>query len=54
MQVLAALTIGLVVWLVAWSFGIKSFDAFLVPVALVVGAASARIVTPFIKQQLGR
>ena len=29
MAVLVALTIGLVWWITAWAFGIKSFDAFL-------------------------
>ena len=54
MSVLVALTVGLVIWIAAWSFGIKAFDAFLIPVALVVAAATARIVSPFVNQLMGR
>jgi hypothetical protein len=54
MSVLVALTVGLVFWITAWSFGMKSFDAFLVPAGLVVGAAAIRIVMPFVNQLLGR
>jgi hypothetical protein len=52
--VLVALTVGLVFWISAWSFGIKSFDAFMVTVALVVAAATARIVAPLVAQLTGR
>ena len=54
MSVLVALTVGLVFWIAAWSFGIKSFDAFLATAALVVGAAAVRISAPFVRQLLGR
>ena len=54
MSVLVALTVGLVIWIVAWAFGIKAFDAFLVTVFLVVAAAAARLVRPFIKQLMRR
>ena len=54
MGVLVALTVGLVFWISAWAFGIKAFDAFLVTVLLVVSAAAIRIVSPFVKQLLGR
>jgi hypothetical protein len=53
-SVLVALTVGLVFWVVAWSFGIKAFDAFLVTVALVMVAAAVRLITPFVNQLLGR
>jgi hypothetical protein len=52
--VLVALTVGLVWWIAAWAFGIKAFDAFLLTVALVVGAAAYVIVKPFLDQLLGR
>jgi hypothetical protein len=52
--VLVALTVGLVFWIVAWAFGIKAFDAFLVTVALTLGAATARIAAPYVNQFLGR
>jgi hypothetical protein len=54
MSVLVALTVGLVWWITAWAFGIKAFDAFLLTAALVVGAAAARIVKPFLDQMLRR
>jgi hypothetical protein len=52
--VLIALTVGLVWWISAWAFDIKAFDAFLLTVALVVGAAAYTIVKPFLDQMLGR
>ena len=54
MGVLVALTVGLIFWITAWSFGIKAFDAFLVTLALVVGAAAVRLFRPFLEQFLGR
>jgi hypothetical protein len=54
LAILIALTVGLVFWIAAWSFGIKAFDAFMVTALLVVVAAAARALTPFVKQLLGR
>ena len=54
MAVLVALAVGLVFWITAWAFGIKAFDAFLVTVLLVVSAAAARLLSPFLKQLLRR
>jgi hypothetical protein len=54
MAVLVALTVGLVWWICAWALGVKAFDAFLVTVALVVGAAAFQMVKPFLDQALGR
>lgn len=54
MQVLVALTVGLVFWLVAWSFGVHAFAGFLVTVAIVVGAAVWQIYGPAIREQLGK
>lgn len=52
MQILVALTVGLIFWVVAWTFGIKAIDAFLVTIALVLGAAVARMATPFVRELL--
>src|SRR2546421_164503 len=41
MQVLVALTVGLVTWIVLWALGVKAFDAFLITLLLVVSAAAA-------------
>jgi hypothetical protein len=54
LSVLVALTVGLVFWIAAWSFGIKAFDAFMVTALLVVLAAAGKAITPFVKQLLGR
>ncbi len=54
MTVLVTLTVGLVWWIVAWSFGIKAFDAFLVTVLMVVTAAAVVIMKPLLEQTLGR
>jgi hypothetical protein len=50
MMVLVALTVGLVIWIVAWSFGIKAFDAFLVTALLTFSAAGVRIALPFVER----
>jgi membrane protein implicated in regulation of membrane protease activity len=52
--VLVTLTVGLVWWVVAWSFGIKAFDAFLVTMFLVVSAAAYVLIKPFLDRLLGR
>jgi hypothetical protein len=54
MAVLVALTVGLVWWITAWAFGIKSFDAFLLTALLVVSAAAFQMTKPFLDQLLGR
>jgi hypothetical protein len=52
MQVLVALTVGLVAWIVLWALGAKPFDAFLIPIFLVVIAATMRIAQPYINKLL--
>ena len=52
MIVLVALTVGLVVWIVAWAFGIKAFDAFLFTALITAVAAAVQIVLPFVRQVL--
>jgi hypothetical protein len=39
---------GLVVWIVLWAIGVKSFDAFLITAAMVLVAATARVFAPFL------
>jgi hypothetical protein len=43
-----SLIAGLVVWVVLWALGIKSFDAFLITVLIVLVAASGRILSIFL------
>jgi hypothetical protein len=50
--VLVTLTVGLVVWLVAWAFGIKAFDAFLFTALISFLAAAVQIVLPYVHRML--
>ena len=52
MIVLVALTVGLVFWIVAWSFGIKAFDAFLFTAFITVSAAGVQIAQPYVEKIL--
>ena len=52
MQVIVALTVGLVIWIVLWSLGAKSFDAFMITALLVVSAAAARLIEPYVRERL--
>lgn len=54
MITLVALTVGLVIWIVLWSIGVKSFDAFLVTIAIVLPAAAWQIFGPGLKKMLGQ
>ena len=49
---LVALTVGLVLWLIMWSLGVKSFDAFMVTILLTVIAATVRTLMPFVNRIL--
>ena len=48
MGILLTTIAGLVVWIVLWSIGVKSFDAFMITVLMVVIAATAHMVAPFL------
>jgi uncharacterized membrane protein len=52
--VLVTLTVGLIWWIVAWSFDIKALDAFLLTLLMVVMAAAYTISKPFIDRLRGR
>ena len=39
---------GLVLWIVLWAVDVKSFDAFLLTLLMVIIAATMRIVTPYL------
>jgi hypothetical protein len=54
MIILVALTVGMVWWIAAWAFGIKSVDAFLLTAAMVVGAAAIVLLRPFVDRMRGR
>ena len=44
---------GLVVWIVLWAVGVKSFDAFLITIAMILVAATARVFAPFLPGNRG-
>jgi hypothetical protein len=50
MIVLVTLTVGLVIWVTAWAFGIKAFDAFLFTAIIAFVAAAVQIALPFVRQ----
>jgi hypothetical protein len=52
--VLVSLTVGLCIWIAAWSLGIKAFDAFLLLVLIVLPAAAWQIYGPYIKKMMGQ
>jgi hypothetical protein len=39
---------GLVIWIVLWAIGVKSFDAFLITFILVLLAATVKLATPYL------
>ena len=44
---------GLVVWIVLWSIGVKSFDAFMITILMIVIAATARVFAPMLARNRG-
>jgi hypothetical protein len=44
---------GLVVWIVLWAIGVKSFDAFLITILMVLIALTARVFAPFLPGNRG-
>jgi hypothetical protein len=45
---LLTLIAGLVLWVVLWAIGAKAFDALMLTLFLLVCAAAARIIAPFL------
>ena len=46
MGVILTLIAGLVVWIVLWAIGVKSFDAFLITIVMLIVAAAAHLIWP--------
>jgi hypothetical protein len=44
MGLFLTLIAGLVIWIIGWAIGIKSFDAFLITLVLMIMAAAAHFV----------
>jgi hypothetical protein len=48
MGLLITTVVGLVIWVVLWGVGAKGFDAFMITLLLIVVAATARMIAPFL------
>jgi hypothetical protein len=48
MGLIFSATGAFVLWIVLWSIGVKSFDAFLLTVLIILLAAGTRIVMPLL------
>ena len=46
MGLVAATTVGLVIWIVLWALGTKGFDAFMITTLVILLGAGARMVAP--------
>lgn len=46
MGFIAISTAAFSVWIVGWAFGLKSFDAFLLAILIIILAAAWRVVAP--------
>ena len=46
MTVFVTLTVGLVLWIVAWAFGVKALDAFIFTSLITVMAAGVQMARP--------
>jgi hypothetical protein len=53
MGLLLTTTAGLVLWIVLWSIGVKSFDAFMITTAMILVAATVRLFAPFLSGSRG-
>ncbi len=54
MGVLVALVVGMSIWIVGWALGFKSFDVFMLTLAILLVAFTARLIIPFVRAQIGR
>lgn len=48
MGLFIATVAGLVIWIVGWALGAKSFDSFLITLAIVIVAATVRAIVPYL------
>ena len=52
MGTVVAFAIGLIIWIVLWANGAKAFDAFMIPVFLLLIGATMRMVLPYVRERL--
>ena len=48
MGLVVATTIGLVAWIVLWSIGWKSIDAFMITAVIITFGATAKLLAPYL------
>jgi len=48
MGIFLAFTFGMAIWVVLWAVGVKAIDGFMLFLLIVLGAAIAHIVTPYL------
>ena len=46
MGLILTTTAGLIAWIVLWAVGVKSFDAFLLTLGMIILAVTARMILP--------
>ena len=46
MGLILTTTAGLIVWIVLWAIDVKSFDAFMLTLGMIILAATARMILP--------
>ncbi len=47
MGVVTAIVFGLLLWIVGWALGLKSFDVFLVTIVIALLAVTLRMLSPY-------
>jgi len=48
MIIFLAMLTGLVVWIVLWAIGVKSFDAFLLTILFTLGGVIVHVIQPYL------
>jgi hypothetical protein len=48
MGVIYSATTGFVIWIVLWAIGVKAVDSFMITVLIVLLAAGARMLVPYL------
>lgn len=46
MGLVAATTVGLIIWIVLWAFEVKAIDSFMITIVIVFLAVGARMLAP--------
>jgi hypothetical protein len=53
MSLVLAATFGLIVWIVLWALGAKSFDAFMIATVIILIGATLKILTGYLPGRRG-